>query len=68
MTKTVTRSKEIVTRIRQVPPTKNAMAQAIKEQDPWKPTAQDLSDDDSSEFDDDVVKLVEDCVLHGACH
>jgi hypothetical protein len=66
MTKKVSHPEEIITQFRQMPPAMSATAHAIDWQESRERTAQDAVDDGSTEFDDELVSIIEACVRRGA--
>ncbi len=49
-------------------PAKSATAHTIDRRNLWARTARNVIDDDSTDFDDDLVRLIESCVLRGVCY
>ena len=61
MTKTLSHAKENTTRFHRMPPAKRASAHKIHREASWERIAKDTVDDDAVEFDDELVRLIDDC-------
>jgi hypothetical protein len=61
MTKTQAHSKEGSSRFLRLDSAKRAHAHAVSWKTLWKRSAIDIVDDDESGFDDELVRLVDDC-------
>ncbi len=66
MSKTVSHPDAIIPQFRQLLQAESATAHAVNRQQPWERTAQNAVDDGFTEFDDELVRIIEDCVRRDA--